>query len=94
MYTFLSGDITAQEIGNAKLYMDSYLSIYPTTKDELMRGLKLFYLRSIHGVWVESEHYLNKNNRVDIFLLHDFRRIQYLSNNFKTFQNTLFASIP
>lgn len=93
MYTFLSGDITEEEIGKAKLYLNAYLSIYPTTKDELTRGLKLFYLKSIHGMWVETEHYLNKSNRVDIFLLHDFRRIQYLSNNLKTFQDALFADI-
>lgn len=90
MYSFLSGDVTEQELEKAKLYLDSYIAVYPTTKDELGRGLKLFYLKSIHGVWVEGEHYLNKSSRVDEFLLNDFQRIKYLLKHFDEFKNKLF----
>lgn len=93
MYTFLGDNIAEQEIKKAKLYLGSYLTVYPATKDELIRGLLLFYLKSIHGVWVESEHYFNKNNRVDIFLSNDFRRIQYLSTHLKEFQDKLLENI-
>lgn len=90
MYSFLSGNVTKQELEKAKLYLNSYIAFYPTTKDELARGLKFFYLKLIHGVWVESEHYLNKSSRVDEFLLNDFQRIKYHSHHFDEFKNKLF----
>jgi hypothetical protein len=76
-------------IKKAKLYLKSYLSIYPATEDELRKGLKLFCIKSIHGVWVESEHYLKKSDRVDEFLLNDFKRIEYFSERFDEFTELL-----
>lgn len=93
MYTFLSGDTDEKGLEKAKLYLMSYLSAYPTSKDELSKGLKLFYLKSIHGTWVEGEHYLVMSDRVDQFLHDDFQRIKYLSENFDEFQNNLFKEI-
>lgn len=89
MYSFLSGDILGGDIVRAKLYLDSYLKTYPVSKNELSRGLKLFYLKSIHGVWVESEHYLKNNVRVDEFLAKDFQRTRYLSENYESLKNEL-----
>lgn len=90
MYTFLSDGVNEEELRKAKLYLKSYLSVYPTSINELVVGLKLFYLKSIHGLWVEVEHYLNKNDRVDQFLLNDFQRIEYLSENIDDFGRNLF----
>ena len=89
MYSFLSSDITTEDIRRAKLYLVSYTKTYPTTKDELVRGLKLFYLKSIHGVWVESEHYINGNDRVDEFLYRDYKRIKYLSKSLDILEKQL-----
>jgi len=89
MYSFLSGDILDEDVVRAKLYLQSYLEIYPISKDELSRGLRLFYLKSIHGVWVESEHYLKENVRVDEFLLNDLQRIKYLSENYEYLEDNL-----
>lgn len=89
MYSFLSDNISDENIEKAKLYLNSYLSVYPTSKTELVSGLKLFYLKSIHGLWVESEHYLNNSDRVDVFLENDIKRIKYLSENFEEFENKL-----
>ncbi len=90
MVTFLSNNFDEQEFEKAKLYLMSYLSVYPTSKDELLRGLKLYYLKIIHRTWVEGEHYLEKKDRVDLFLLNDLQRIKYLSENFEEFQEKLF----
>ena len=89
MYSFLSDDVSNENIGKAKLYIQSYLSIYPTSKDELSKGLKLYFLKSIHGLWSEGQHYLNNNLRADEFLKTDFRRIKYLCKNYKEFGNLL-----
>lgn len=89
MYSFLGGNTLDKDIIRAKLYLQSYLKIYPTSRDELSRGLKLFFLKSIHGVWVESEHYLKGNLRVDEFLSNDLQRIKYLSENYKYIEDSL-----
>lgn len=89
-YAFLSNSVADDDIKRAKLYLNSYLAVYPAPADELARGLKLFFLKSIHGLWVEGEHYLKNNDRTDEFLPNDFQRIKYLSENFKDFENKLF----
>lgn len=79
MYSFLSGNDIDSGIIQARLYLDAYVEIYPTSLDELQRGLDLFYLKAIHSTWVEGEHYLLGNNRADEFLIDDLKRIKYLS---------------
>lgn len=79
VYSHLSVDVTDKEIKNAKLYLSSYLKIYPMGRDELERGFTLYYLKVIHGIWVESEHYLKNNYRADVFLKQDVLRMKYLS---------------
>ncbi len=88
-YSFLGGDTNDEDMAKAKLYLESYARIYPISKEELQRGLKLFYLKSIHAVWVEEEHYLKNNARVDEFLTSDFKRIEYLSQHYKKFEGEL-----
>lgn len=80
-YTFMSDGTAEKNIMQAKLYIDTYTKTYPMTKDEIERGLMLFYLKSIHGTWVEGEHYLEKNYRSDHFLSDDFKRLKYFSEN-------------
>lgn len=79
MYSFLSRNDIDSGIGQARLYLDAYLKTYPTSLDELRRGLDLFYLKAIHSTWVEGEHYLLGNKRADEFLIDDLKRIKYLS---------------
>lgn len=89
MYSFVSDNFTKEDMGRAKLYLHSYLKIYPASKDEIVRGLKLFYLKSIHSVWVEEEHYLKNNNRVDQFL--SVQRIKYVSEHFQEFEDKILS---
>lgn len=79
MYSFLGGGDIDSGIGQARLYLDAYLKIYPASLDELQRGLDLFYLKAIHTTWVEGEHYLLGNSRADGFLIDALKRIKYLS---------------
>lgn len=89
MYIFLEDTASTENLGNIKKYLDAYASAYPISKDELLRGLKLFYLKSIHGAWVESEHYLKNNTRVDCFLYPDYLRIKFLSENLGVIEDVL-----
>lgn len=92
MYVFLSGAVSSENLMKAKKYLDAYASVYPISKNELLRGLKLFYLKSIHGAWVESEHYLKHNTRVDCFLYLDYMRIKFLSEHLNIVEDMLAQS--
>ncbi len=89
IYGMISDDFSEKSLGDAKIYLDAYVRIYTISKDEIKRGLQLFLLKSIHGFWVESEHYLKNNNRVDEFLFNDLKKIKYLSKNLEKFTKFL-----
>jgi Ser/Thr protein kinase RdoA (MazF antagonist) len=91
IYSLFNGDITNESLIKAKLYLDSYLTNSPVTQDELKRGLKLYFLKAIHGFWVESEHYLKNNNRVDHFLEIEFKRLKFLTENLTKIEEKLFS---
>lgn len=93
MYDFCYGEVTEEKIQDAKLYIESYLNIYPASIDELKEGLKFYSVKTVQSLWVEYEHYLKDNNRVDQFLITDFQRVKYLSENFKEFESKLFDGI-
>lgn len=93
MYAFPCDQPKGSDVDKAKLYLKSYLSIYPANKEELKKGLKLFYLKNIHSVWIESEHYLKNNNRADEFVELDLRRIKYLSKYFTEFEEELLRDL-
>jgi len=92
MYTFVSGRAGLGEMEKVKRYLGAYRKVYPTRDDELSSGLKLFYLKVIHGTWIESEHYLRNNMRIDHFFLGDFRRMSYLADHLKEFENEILRS--
>lgn len=81
VYGLLSADVTETDLSNARKYIDAYSSIYPISADEIKRGVQLYFVKTIHGFWVEGEHYLKGNTRVDHFLFDDHMRIKYLSEN-------------
>lgn len=81
IYGLLSADTTKADLENARKYIDAYSSVYPISKDEIKRGLQLYFVKAIHSFWVESEHYLKGNTRVDNFLFDSHMRIKYLSEN-------------
>lgn len=79
--TFIYGIDSEHELRNSKVYLDAYRSIYPLSEDQIKRGFELLYQKQIHGTWVETEHYLNNNFRVDIFFDVEFGRLKYLAQN-------------
>ncbi|MFA6386608.1 MAG: phosphotransferase [Candidatus Paceibacterota bacterium] len=89
-HSFFNKSIKKKDnISRAKLFIKAYCNIYPISKKEISQGLKLFYLKLIHGVWVEEEHYIRNNNRVDKFLQNNFDLLQYLSEHYNEFEKEL-----
>ncbi|HEY9480716.1 MAG TPA: phosphotransferase [Candidatus Paceibacterota bacterium] len=67
-YMFFDGKFTDENIRKAVLYLKTYNSLNPISKEELSNAFQVYYLMNIHSFWVESEHYLKENTRVDRFL--------------------------
>ena len=88
-YIFLPANVTKADLERARRYVDAYSSVYPISKDEIKKGLQLYFVKVIHGFWVESEHYLKGNTRVDHFLFNDARKIKYLSENLESLIDVL-----
>jgi len=65
----------------ALIYRDAYNSNYSINLNELSNALKAYIFAKIHDTWILHEHYINKNNRVDVFLPIHFQSIIYLKNN-------------
>ncbi len=88
-YCVLSSDFTEADFEKARLYLRSYREIYPLSADEIERGLYAYVIKCFHGLWIEGEHYLKSNNRVDHFLAEEHRRITYLADNVDSFLQAL-----
>lgn len=54
--------------GAVMRFLDGYRKERQVTDDELQDGMEIFYQKQIHDLWVEKEHYLNHNSRVDSLL--------------------------
>jgi Ser/Thr protein kinase RdoA (MazF antagonist) len=81
VFLFFGTTFDTETIRKARLYVQSYLYVYPASEEELRKGFNVFYLRFVHGFWVEGEHYLKGNTRVDQFLVQDCGRVRYLSEH-------------
>ncbi len=89
--TMSDKEVTESAIARTKLFLDSYLKIYPAAKEELVYNFEIYYLKQIHSVWVEEEHYLRNNSRVDELLKSDIIRGNYLANNIEYLKSYLFS---
>lgn len=89
IHIFFDKDFNLENITKAKLYLNSYLNIYPLSRDEIKRGFKLFYLKMLHSSWIPGEHYLKNNYRVDHLLAGNLERIKYLSEHLEELENKL-----
>jgi homoserine kinase type II len=81
MLTFVHGLDPKTELENIKIYLDAYRSVYPLSEEQIRNGFELFYQKQIHGTWVESEHYLNNNTRVDMFLEIEYKRLKFMAEH-------------
>ncbi len=76
-YTFLNAPITDKKLRDARLYLDSYRKIYPLDQEEISRGFDAYIIKMAHGAWVETEHYIQNNNRIDPLLDIEYHRFCY-----------------
>jgi Ser/Thr protein kinase RdoA (MazF antagonist) len=65
----------------AKLFLDSYNSIYPINATHLRQGIEVYYLKTVHSLWIEKEHYLKNNIRTDTFLPNQMMYLKYYTEH-------------
>lgn len=82
-YMFINGIYSEENVAKAILYLKTYNALNPIKREDLVSGFEIYFQMQIHSVWVESEHYLKGNTRVDRFL--ETRATGYLAEHRKEF---------
>ncbi len=77
----LSQSLDAAAIAKAKMYLQSYIEQYPLSKDEVANMIDLYYHKRLHDLWIEEEHYLNANTRLDDILDGFYYVIRYYAKH-------------
>lgn len=84
-----SNNYEAENFEDANNYLVAYNEVYPINKDELVRGFRAYYIKKAHSLWIEREHYVDNNLRVDCFLEGELLMLKYYSQNFDDFVSKL-----
>lgn len=61
-----------EKLRRARTFLSAYRSVRPFSDEELLAAVREFIRYRATSWWVEDEHYLHGNRRVDIFLGHDY----------------------
>ena len=64
-------------IDRARIYLHAYHDAYPVTRTEIAQAITVRYLQSMVSLWIETEHYLEDNDRTDVFLEAEYASIRY-----------------
>lgn len=90
-FIFLNGIFTEDNIRKAILYLRTYNSLNPISKNALIAGFNIFYQMIIHSTWVETEHYVIGNHKVDHFL--EKGTINYMAQYKDQFLSTILKGV-
>lgn len=76
----------------AKIFIDEYKKIYPIKNEEMAAGVKAyFYSEYVYTTWLEERHYIQGNNRSDVFANAMLASLVYFSKNLETFTEKINA---
>lgn len=88
-YMCFSNNYEAKDFDDTRNFLSAYNEIYPLSAEELARGIKAYYLKKAHSIWIEEAHYIHKNLRVDCFLEGELLMLRYYPENFDKFVDRL-----
>ncbi|MDO8581357.1 MAG: phosphotransferase [bacterium] len=84
-YICLSPDFTEEDFERARTFLVAYHARYPLTREELVDGVRAYFLRTVHSTWKLREHYDKGNTRVDKMFLKDQKRFVYFAEHLDAF---------
>ena len=90
-FVCLDGSYEKENIDKARLYIQTYNSLYPIEKKDFIEGLEDYYLKQAHSLWIERTHYLENSKRVDCFLERELAALRYFSRNYLEFADRIFV---
>ena len=90
-YMFLNGNFSDTNINKVILFLKTYNDRNPISKEQLTNAFKVSFLMNIHSFWVESEHYLKNNTKVDHFL--EVRSTVYFAEHKEEFLNRVLQGV-
>lgn len=73
---------SSENFQQARHYLAAYHDVYPVSQREFREAARVRYLHEMISLWVETAHYLETNDRVDVFLESDCEVLRYHTNNF------------
>ncbi len=79
LYSIADGDWNNEIARRIRIYIKAYRDVYAISNKEIANGLELYYVKSLHNVWIQHEHYVLGNTRPDQFLAPDMARTAHLS---------------
>lgn len=85
--------LTPATVAQAEHYLRSYHEAYPVHPQKLAAAVDSRQLGNIYSLWVEEEHYLLDNDRVDLFLPGASHALQYFAENKESFTQMLLEMI-
>jgi Ser/Thr protein kinase RdoA (MazF antagonist) len=63
--TCLNGSTTQHDIDRARYFVAAYNEYYPISEQALRSAMEAHIIRYFHSTWIEEEHYLHGNSRLD-----------------------------
>ncbi len=82
-----------EDFKKAEIYMQAYQSVFPLDPAILADSLDVYFLKQVHSVWIETEHYLEKNYRADIFYPKTVANLKYSSQFREVMKDKLLNAI-
>ncbi len=82
-----------ESFSNIHTFFRAYHLIYPLSEREVINGVKYFYLKKAHSLWIEKEHYLKNNMRTDKFLQSDLDTLNYYGEHLEEYTKFLLKSL-
>lgn len=92
-HTFLNGDYSERNLERARKFILSYADEFPISADEVRHGIYAWFNRGIYTTWIIEEHYLNSNNRPDVFLENDLAALRFESDHIDELADALSSNL-
>jgi Ser/Thr protein kinase RdoA (MazF antagonist) len=80
-FTCLDGNITDEKIDYARVYLNAYNTVYPISADEFKQGMEMYFMKTIHSLWVVEEYYLTSNYHPSLFLKKNMDMLMYMKDH-------------
>lgn len=78
---------------NARHFLAAYSEVYPIRRQTFLQASTVRYLHKTMSLWVETSHYLDGNDRVDVFLEADDKVLRYYAEHFDEYVERICGDI-